>query len=183
MGNLLRYLASQSAFLSNRTTNHMQVLFTKRKEITMRKSLPSFLHWAGYRSSQPTTRHSPRSGKIKEIGYLSIDAYFRNLYCEFLRNWSEFFMETLEIIYLYVVPMDYAKSFWALHFTFNEVVWWASTGPIFRRQTSCISWKLKMILTMRRYNIIHSNYRRDLGAQTIKCGPRLEGKFSYFTPR
>ena len=30
-------------------------------------------------------------------------------------------METLEMIYLYVVLMDYAKSFWALHFTFNLV--------------------------------------------------------------
>ena len=28
-------------------------------------------------------------------------------------------METLEMIYLYVVLMDYAKSFWALHFTFK----------------------------------------------------------------
>ena len=33
-----------------------------------------------------TTRHSPRSIKTKEIGYLSINAYFRNLYREFLRN-------------------------------------------------------------------------------------------------
>ena len=31
-------------------------------------------------------------------------------------------METLEIIYLYVVLMDYAKSFWALHFTFNTFI-------------------------------------------------------------
>ena len=30
-------------------------------------------------------------------------------------------METLEMIYLYVVQMDYAKSFGALHFTFNLV--------------------------------------------------------------
>ena len=28
-------------------------------------------------------------------------------------------METLEIIYLYVVLMIYAKSFWAFHFTFK----------------------------------------------------------------
>ena len=31
-------------------------------------------------------------------------------------------METLEMIYLYVVLMNYAKSFWALHFTFNIVI-------------------------------------------------------------
>ena len=29
-------------------------------------------------------------------------------------------MQTLEMIYSYVVLMDYAKSFWALHFTFNK---------------------------------------------------------------
>ena len=40
-------------------------------------------------------------------------------------------METLEMIYLYVVLMDYAKSFRALHFTFKLV----------NRSKTFFSWK------------------------------------------
>ena len=46
---------------------------------------------------------------------------FETYIVNFYGTKSNFFMETLEMIYLYVVQMDYAKSFGALHFTFNLV--------------------------------------------------------------
>ena len=45
-------------------------------------------------------------------------------------------METLEMIYLYVVLMDYAKSFWALHFTFSVMLHGTIFNATFLREKS-----------------------------------------------
>ena len=39
------------------------------------------------------------------------------------------------MIYLYVVPMDYAKSFWALHFTFKFPASTTVLGKLFHSPT------------------------------------------------